>query len=325
MKDIFISVIVPIYNMENYIIRCIDSLLNQTFSNMEILLIDDGSTDSCPYICDRYAAAHDMVHAFHKENGGLSSARNYGMEQAIGNYVVFVDPDDWVDSDYLQNFVTLQRKYPKVLPAVGVYISSVENEKTCIQYSKILEFEGEESLIALMRSQFYCGFTVNKLYDMEIIKKNELRFDVELGAAQDLFFNYEYICLCKKVIYDSVPKYHYFQHEGGVTNSPITKRKLSGFMTYDKIIAKAKNVHPRIETMARCTQVNLALSMLEKYYQMKNENKETLHIIRSYLRKGMSCFLLSKYHSFTRKMQAIIALVSGRGYFELRKRYRARR
>lgn len=324
MKDIRISVIVPIYNMENYIKRCIDSLLKQTFKNMEILLIDDGSTDACPLICDQYAQEHDMVYAFHKKNGGLSSARNYGLNQASGEYVVFADPDDWVDSDYLQNFVELQKKYPKSLPTVGVYISTIENEKPCIQYPQIMGFEGEGALIALMRSDFYCGFTVNKLYDMCIIKKNDLRFDVELGAAQDLFFNYEYICLCESVIYDSAPKYHYFQHEGGVTNSPITPRKLSGFKTYDKIIARAKEEYPRIETMARCTQVNLALSMLEKYYQTQNDNKETLRIIRSYIQKGISCFMMSKYHSLARKVQAIIAIVSGKGYYELRKRYKAK-
>ena len=103
-----ISVIVPIYNVEPYLHRCVDSLLLQTYQDFELILIDDGSTDNCGMICDEYAALDDRIRVIHKLNGGLSDARNVGLEIATGEYIAFVDSDDWVARDYLEClFVTL--------------------------------------------------------------------------------------------------------------------------------------------------------------------------------------------------------------------------
>ena len=94
-----ISVIVPVYNVENYLRRCVDSIINQTYKNLEIILVDDGSPDNCPVICDEYAQKDSRIKVIHKENGGLSSARNCGMDMATGEYIGFVDGDDWIESD----------------------------------------------------------------------------------------------------------------------------------------------------------------------------------------------------------------------------------
>ena len=97
-----ISVIVPIYNVEQYLPKCIDSIMSQSFTNIEILLVDDGSPDNCGRICDDYALRDSRVRVFHKTNGGVSSARNYGIEKAMGKYLTFIDSDDWIESDMLE-------------------------------------------------------------------------------------------------------------------------------------------------------------------------------------------------------------------------------
>ena len=111
MKMPLISVVLPIYNIESYLDRCMEAVLNQTYSNLEILMVDDGSPDGCPQICDRYAEQDSRVRALHKENGGLSDARNYGIARARGEYITCIDPDDYVDPDYVEYLYRLIDKY----------------------------------------------------------------------------------------------------------------------------------------------------------------------------------------------------------------------
>ena len=118
-----LTLVVPIYNKELYLPRCLDALLVQTCPDFEILLIDDGSTDGSGAICDRYAVAHpDMIRVIHKLNGGLSDARNTGIEAARGEWITFPDPDDWVEPHYVQTFLELLAEYPANLVCTGFWV-----------------------------------------------------------------------------------------------------------------------------------------------------------------------------------------------------------
>ena len=111
MNRPLISIILPIYNIEQYLARCMEAVLGQTYENLEVLMVDDGSPDNCPAMCDAYAAKDPRVKALHKKNGGLSDARNYGIEHAEGEYIACIDPDDYVDSDYIEYLYSLIEKY----------------------------------------------------------------------------------------------------------------------------------------------------------------------------------------------------------------------
>ena len=106
-NDILVSVILPVYNVEKYLIKCLDSVIRQTYQKLEIILVDDGSTDSSGKICDEYANKDGRIKVFHKKNGGLSDARNYGIERSTGEYLAFIDSDDYVDDDYIEFLMNL--------------------------------------------------------------------------------------------------------------------------------------------------------------------------------------------------------------------------
>ena len=169
-----ITVIVPIYNMEAYLCTSLDRLLQQSFQDYEILLIDDGSKDSSGEICDRYAREHSRIRVVHKPNGGLSTARNAGIEHARGEYLTFCDPDDWVDADYLQQFV-----------------------EACT-----------EAIVALRRHDML-GFTVNKLLVKRIIDENGLRFIEGLSHREDEIFLLQYIPHVSRIVINEKTPYHY--------------------------------------------------------------------------------------------------------------------
>lgn len=171
-----ITVIVPIYNMEAYLCTSLDRLLQQSFQDYEILLIDDGSKDSSGEICDRYAREHSRIRVVHKPNGGLSTARNAGIEHARGEYLTFCDPDDWVDADYLQQFVEAGMD-EHTLPVTGI-LQHREGKSDRRLTAPAMDVQGQactEAIVALRRHDML-GFTVNKLLVKRIIDENGLRF-----------------------------------------------------------------------------------------------------------------------------------------------------
>lgn len=319
MKEapVMVTVVVPVYNMEKYMDRAIESLLVQTYTDYEILLVDDGSTDQSPGKCDAYAVKYPGISVIHKPNGGLSSARNCGIEHANGRYIIFPDPDDWVDEDYLERLVTLQQQYPDKIVATGHYISYDNHERKNMEKDQVYNFDRDTAMVNLMLPDYYCGFAVNKLLNLEVIRDSGLRFDEELGMAQDLHFMVRYFPLLDGIVYDSKPSYHYYQESGGVTHAGLTARRVSGLKTYRKIAAITREKNPTVADMALCTMANLSMSMLESYYKTEDPDPTLLKELRENIRENKKLFMKSN-KGLTRKIELLIADISPKGYVKLR-------
>lgn len=204
-----ITVIVPIYNMEAYLCTSLDRLLQQSFQDYEILLIDDGSKDSSGEICDRYAREHSRIRVVHKPNGGLSTARNAGIEHARGEYLTFCDPDDWVDADYLQQFVEAGMD-EHTLPVTGI-LQHREGKSDRRLTAPAMDVQGQactEAIVVLRRHDML-GFTVNKLLVKRIIDENGLRFIEGLSHREDEIFLLQYIPHVSRIVINEKTPYHY--------------------------------------------------------------------------------------------------------------------
>ena len=211
-----ISVIIPVYNSEKYLEKCIDSILGQTFQDFELLLIDDGSTDSSGEICDRYAVHDSRIKVLHKPNGGVSSARNIGIELALGDWITFVDSDDWVESNYLSTMIS------HVVDGVDIVISY---PRTFTPNSYDLPAEHYEGLISaenfsLLFSECGMGkytYSVTKLYRRTFINKEKLRFDETLSMGEDHIFLYQSFLKARSVYVSKSIVYNYRYVEGGLS------------------------------------------------------------------------------------------------------------
>lgn len=200
-----ISIIVPVYNMERLMRRCIDSLLAQTFTDFECLLIDDGSTDGSPAICDEYATKDPRVHAYHKTNGGLSDARNYGLQRAKGIYTIFCDPDDWVSPE------GLDRLYARAeAEQADVTICDIYRED---QYARHYDVEKPSRLdhqTALNELfQNLQGYTVNKLIRRELYTKYDISYPKGIYGCEDQYTMAALFLRPVKIAYEPVAFYHY--------------------------------------------------------------------------------------------------------------------
>ncbi len=209
-----ISVIVPVYNVEKYLHRCVDSILSQTFTDFEVLLIDDGSKDKSGVICDEYAQKDKRVRVFHKQNGGVSSARNVGLDNALGEWIYFVDSDDMVLPDALDTFDSLTKSNSDLVMA-GFCIS--EEDDIVRERPKIIrqcELTVVEALKEMYAPSDFCyqGYLWCKLFKRCVIQQNHLRFDENISFNEDRLFIVKYLCCSKlRISYTTKAVYNYIQ------------------------------------------------------------------------------------------------------------------
>ena len=210
-----ISVIVPIFNMEKLMRKCLDSILAQTFQDYECLLIDDGSQDGSSVICDEYEAKNPRFKAFHKPNGGLSDARNYGLERAQGDYTIFFDPDDWVDADCLKDMYTKALETDADMVMCDIFYNDAYTEKYSKQEPQALDHYSVLEDIIADRVQ---GFTVIKLIRRSLYKEYEIQYPIGMYGCEDQYT----ICKLLKndIIIAYLPNaYYHYMHYGNPTQS----------------------------------------------------------------------------------------------------------
>lgn len=211
-----ISIIVPVYNVEPYLRQCIDSILAQTFTDFELILVDDGSPDGCPAICDEYAVKDSRVRVIHKENGGVSSARNAGMEVAEGKYFLFCDSDDYVSPQWCEK---LFRQIEET-PNAWVYcdVARVDAADFCVQID-LESYQAEQTDYYTAFCHGLSGYSVNKIYSSEVLKKGEILFDEHLKVAEDVDFNLKYLAHCNACIHIPAILYFYLQWRGSILHT----------------------------------------------------------------------------------------------------------
>ena len=212
--NIKISVIVPVYNAEKHLVACIDSILGQTFSDFELLLINDGSIDESGKICDSYTAKHSRIKVFHKENGGVSSARNLGIENAKGKSICFVDSDDYLDKSYLQSLLNeLENDVEFVIQSLSKFresdhkinIYSLPNAKISIE-----EFLNTHKI-------YVYGYLFGKLFSRKVITNNNLLFDNKISFGEDCVFVITYLQYVNSLYLSRTDKYYYRETGDGLS------------------------------------------------------------------------------------------------------------
>lgn len=216
MTDL-ISIIVPIYKVEDYLNRCVDSLLNQTYENIEIILIDDGSPDKCGEICDGYVKLDKRVKVIHKENGGLSDARNTGISAARGSYITFIDSDDWINKNYVKVLYELLKSKNADISACNFVRTFTDDEPQYTHNATVYEYSNIEALHQLV-GEFYVQMVIAccKLYKTELFR--ELRFPVG-KIHEDEFITYKLLYKANKVVFTTEPLLYYRQRSDSIMGS----------------------------------------------------------------------------------------------------------
>ena len=240
-----ISIIVAVYNCEKTLTKCIKSLLEQTYQNIEIILIDDGSKDKSGKICDEFSFKHNKISVIHSENNGVSSARNIGIQNAVGDYIGFVDSDDYVDKDMFLKLASMMNDQCS-LAMCGVY-----NQKN-IYPKEIIIMEQEQAALAVLQPQSFMGYVCNKLFKAKIIRDNNLWFDEKIFFGEDLVFVIQYLSFTmNNVSAQNIPLYHYEMQSNSGSFGEYNEKKITILNAYE-IILKQKMIYknPRLYKIA---------------------------------------------------------------------------
>lgn len=221
-----VSVIVPVYNVENYLEQCIESIRKQTYTNIEIILIDDGSTDMSGHICDSYAKVDERIKVIHQINSGVANARNMGIRNAMGEYIVFVDSDDWIDPDMLECFISNMNGVDMISTA---YWKNHENNQTFMRNTiPVRTYDDEESICYFKKHMMYSGgnnfddalaSTCNKMFRSDYLKKIFETINISISYEEDAILVYTYVMQCNSIKILDKPFYHYRMRMNSATHS----------------------------------------------------------------------------------------------------------
>lgn len=306
MTSPLLSVIVPVYNVERYLRECLDSILASTFTNYELLLIDDGSTDSSGSICDDYSRKDARVKAFHKQNGGVSSARNVGIEHAQAEWITFVDADDMVAPTFWEHLYQPVIDHPDV-DFVQAGCLNYEGGKSTTVEQKYDYYVGNDKvkLLNLVR-----GLTFSKLFKTDFLRGNGCLFDVKLHSAEDLLFSLEYIIYVDKYVF--IPETGYLYRRDNQTSLTHTltpfpyeislhafKRRYAAVTTYtNKYRIKTTDTSIRYTQLAAL----LEFAIYNGLYSGKYVKKRRIANLRNDFTKGemgVSKYCTGRLNSFS--------------------------
>ncbi len=301
-KDL-ITIVVPIYNVEAYLHKCIDSILAQTYKYLEIILVNDGSTDSCGAVCDEYALKDARIKVIHQKNKGVSAARNIGLAQAGGTYIGFVDPDDWIAPDMYQCLYTelINQKADMAVCEIfivtdkGVY--APKRELT----GSVEEFTNKEAILSLKISDGPC----NKLYKRHIfdrIKFPEDRF------YEDAYIMVDIINRCHKILYISSPHYYYYQRQNSTCHTYSAKNVENQFEAYCAKSEKIKQYYPELKDYAVSLQITACTGIYASTINKISNTEEKNRLCRL-IRDNMRQYTLQQLLSVSWKRRPAALLI----------------
>ncbi|MBO0958847.1 glycosyltransferase [Neobacillus sp. MM2021_6] len=236
-----VSVVVPIYNVEQYLARCVESILQQTFTNLEVILVNDGSPDNCGTIAENYAIADSRVKVFHKENGGLSDARNHGMQFVTGEYTVFVDSDDWMDKGMIEELVKISNEYQAEVVQSAFYYAYNDHllydNRVYNQKAPPLVLDNKSLMYELVRNDVVKNFAWGKLYKTKLIKNIPFKKGI---LFEDVFWAHHVMQSVQTFVSLNRPYYFYLQRDDSIvaTYSPRNLDILKGLKERHRFIEK---------------------------------------------------------------------------------------
>lgn len=307
MEDL-ISVVVPVYNVERYLDECIKSIINQTYRNLEIILVDDGSTDGSGEICDEYVRRDNRIIAFHKENGGLSSARNYGIKKSTGKYVSFIDSDDYISIymlEYLHEAIINSNSKIACCDFKKVFDNQTINNLKADNKYEILDFDN--CMKMLFSYNHYRYIACNKLFDKNLfnnIKFPENRYYEDIWPIYNIFKRVDHVVYIRQYLY------FYRCHRNSITQSNFSRKDYDLIHFLNLVKRDCIKNYNNLYGDFIIAYIYYYLSFINKAILTKSKCIKSRKYLKKYIKKYWKNILNSKDTPFARKCQVIIYGIS---------------
>ncbi len=281
MSKLLISLVVPIYNSEKYLAKCLASIQSQSYTDLEVILVNDGSTDSSEQICEDFAKGDERFIVVSKVNGGVSSARNVGLNMATGSYIGFIDADDYIDQDMIANYARLYMQFKPDIIMCGIF-KETANGTLLNKRSKvdcIEQLSANDALKRVLNKDEFHGYACNKLFSIRLLRENQIFFDEDIHICEDMLFCCQCFVIAKSIVYDKARYYHYVFH-GSNNSASFNSKALTALDAYEQIITllqkeKLGNMSGFVTSYVQ-TNISLLMQSISseklgpEYYTLKN-------------------------------------------------------
>lgn len=300
-----VSIIIPVFNAEDYIGRCVNSVGSQNYENLEIILVNDGSTDKSLEICEKMSINDRRIKVINCKNHGVSHARNTGLDNCNGDFITFIDSDDWVSKDYISTLLNYQEDsdYDIVISnATDVHDKCFVLESNNFEINKPLLLDRENSIVKFFKEDYFFPVCWGRLYKRNII--DSLRFDESMSVAEDGKFFLEAMERSKKNIVITEKNYFYFIRNGSLAHSGYDKKWLGELEFCNDCLKKYSNTKIENEVLYKFIEINVRLALMQN-----SETDGDINIFINNLKKYKKSFLKIKGH-YKFKIKYLIALIS---------------
>ena len=314
-----ISVIIPVYNVEDYLHYAIESLEKQTYKNFEIILVNDGSTDNSGELCDEYSEKYSNVRVFHKENGGLSDARNFGVQKAKGEFITFLDPDDYLEVYSLELLASIQEMQDCDIVSTRVKATELYN----VYSNRSLTEEDIKNVIVMNRDIFLEEAFYDKVATVsacgKLYRKSILEIPFPKGKIyEDLYIISEHVGEANKIVHTPIQIYNYYRRQGSIVNSKFTSKQYDFFdaINHNRTVIKNKyNDKKSLENAVNAKEVAGGLKICNTAYLT---NLNDVNKINSILKKNKMSFLLNKRINIKFKIKYILFILSPKIFYGIK-------
>ena len=312
-----LSIIVPVYNTEPYLARCVESILSQSFAYFELLLIDDGSTDGSGSMCDEYAEKDKRVRVFHKENGGVSSARNLGMQEAQGEWVCFVDSDDELLPDGLRTMVDgISEEVDMVMAGYYELVGeTLLTDTLCYEADGMIDQNKALLMMYPSADMPYMGYPWGKLFKRDLVSGKAISFDEHIRIKEDTLFVVEYLCgIQRRVCYISAPVYRYVKLPTGVMGglsqsyNPNYLTSFDAVVKMNGLVQSLPNLDKALSEAAKYEVVNRIYFVFGHMLKYNSVDKKVISKLktRAIREVGLLYYLGYQYRRNKRRMKNFI-------------------
>ena len=312
MKDPILSVIVPVYNVENYLNRCVDSILTQTFSDFEVILVNDGSKDNSGTLCDQYAREDPRVRVLHKANGGLSDARNAGIDAARGGYLCFIDSDDYIEPEMLEELYRLAKSHEADVSVCGICDCYESGRYPQSDSDREYVLSGVEALQYTLAGRELPGSVCTKLIRRELCEHH--RF-LKGRTYEDAFYTPELLLQARKVAATTKSLYNYWHREDSITTRPFSEKNMDVVDAYDYTLQVVRERCPELTAVAEFRLLWANFVVLDKMLATNGYEKLPQYgPVVAYLKKNWRKIVGNPHFQKTRRLAAVVLRVSTRLY-----------
>lgn len=288
MKNNMVGIIIPAYNVEKYISKAIESCMGQTYQNLDIIVVDDGSSDGTYKVASTYSEKDKRVRVFRQRNRGVSAARNYALKVCVADYVIFLDSDDWIEPDTVEKLLSnIPDKDNLFLIASDAYYAYIGEKEVWKQQAPDITdsivLNAKEAINYVTRKQYKLRSACYKLFSMKVIRDKKIRFDQTIKHGEDGLFVFEYLKLIDLFIYLSEPLWNILERPGSATQSPYNQSWLSAIDAVDKMIAYENSTE--LDIQLKNYKVQRMVSVLCQAIINLKQNERDVVFLRSKLRK----------------------------------------